>query len=277
VRHSKSEELILRTIPRSRLKPWSRTRQCEPKRRSPSLCPAGLASCQRLIQRRRASHFPCSKPRCAAVPLGLDCHRCKHLCPHFLRGYASQIIQKCVSICLFPRVYRCTFSNLSVLRTYLSCTPLDRVTNWEKTPLGVLWQLPRSRVLSNLNPRRAHCPGGFIRQRVGFYTDQCVSNPSVLSFLLPGYQSGSPQTGHDCLAVHAQCSTGAIPDCLAKQMQGLRPVWCSVVSMSGASPRTPFRHSWWLSPPRLAEFYSDHAPGHQLAAQPYYRSAVAVS
>ena len=120
------------------------------------------------------------------------------------------------------------------------------------------------------------CPGGFIKQRVGFYTD-CVSNPSVLSFLLPGYQPGSPQTGHDCLAVHAQCSTSAIPDCLAIQMQGLRPAWCSVVSMSGASPRTPFRHAWWLSPPRPAEFYSDHAPGHQLAAQLYCRSAVAVS
>ena len=66
---------------------------------------------------------------------------------------------------------------------------------------------------------------------------------SVLSSLLPGYQTGSSQTGCDCLAAHDRYSPWFTPCCLPVQTEELRQDVYHWAIVSGASPRTPLgRH-----------------------------------
>jgi hypothetical protein len=97
---------------------------------------------------------------------------------------------------------------------------------------------------------------------------------SVLSSLLPGYQTGSSQTGCDCLAAHGSYSLWFTPCCLPLQTEELRQDVYHWATMSGASPRTPLGPhlgSRLLCFPTSTDrmhyrIPSDHAPGHQLVS-----------
>jgi hypothetical protein len=161
------------------------------------------------------------------------------------------------------------------VQTQLSCTPPSRCQLGEdssRIPLAVV----SLRVLSNITSR-AQLPSRFLQAALRGFPPAFASNPSVLSLLLTGYQPGSTQTGHDCLAVHAHESVAPPSYCLALLVQGLRQVRVASDEHVWSFPQTTAPPAVRLSLTWPADFYSNHAPGHQLASKRPCRAVRAVS
>ena len=108
---------------------------------------------------------------------------------------------------------------------------------------------------------------------------------SVLSSLLPGYHTGSSQTGCDCLAAHDSHPSGSPPTAFPYKWKGLRqgaqPSGYRVWSFPQNTARSAFRLSPQCCPTSTGRMRyripSDPAPGHQLAARYLRRDTRAVS
>ena len=135
-------------------------------------------------------------------------------------------------------------------------------------------------------------PSGSITAARGLTSSVCSSTfglhqttASVLSSLLPGYHTGSSQTGCDCLAAHDSHPFGSPPTAFPYKWAGLRqgaqPSGYRVWSFPQNTARTASRLSPKCCPTSTGRMRyripSDPAPGHQLAARYLRRDTRAVS